>query len=128
MKRVCPIGYSDCQTCNYREELNDCGYQEDNYETALQQAAKRALIDIERPIGQVRQVIPFQQYTGLQSVLNGYLGVFHSMGFRLMEKGGLVILYYQDEPAVFVFHEHFTVAHIHTACFAYLLRKQVGEV
>ena len=44
--RTCPIGYHSCADCAYRQEVNDCGYDgQDSYDDAVQEAAKRSLIE-----------------------------------------------------------------------------------
>jgi len=125
--RTCPIGIDNCYKCEYRQEVNDCGYQEDNYEQALQQAAKRSLIEIEGQ-GKHEPTLLFGGAATVpelaQAMFDKALGKYYEQGFSLR----------LDEPNFILRHEHHivfmfgpkvrpTIQAIHTACAIYLKRK-----
>lgn len=69
-----------------------------------------------------KQVIDWQRYKGLQSVLNSSLGQYHAGGFRLMVRRGsqFLVLYYCDQFVRVFSPEDATVTKIREACATYL--------
>ena len=125
--RTCPIGLNQCYGCHYRQEVSDCGYQEDNYEQALQQTAKRALIEIERQ-GKSDPTLLFSGVTTArefrQALLDAVLGDYRGLGFSLVIEEPLATLYHNGE-LVFVFGQGVpaTIRAIHAACYLHLIRS-----
>ena len=129
--RTCPIGLNECWKCEYRQEVNDCGYEwQDTYEFAVQEASSRALIQIERQ-GKPEPTLLFAGVTTAQefqqAFLDKALGEYLYQGFSLVMDEPTLILRHEHH-IVFVFGEEIrpTIEAIHTACYLHLLKER-GE-
>ena len=129
--RTCPIGLNNCYKCNYRQEVNDCGYDgQDTFDEAVQEASGQALIQIERQ-GKPEPTLLFAGVTTAQELLQTLrdkaLGVYRSQGFSLVMDEPTLILYH-EKHIVFVFGQEIqpTLEAIHTACYLHLLKER-GE-
>jgi len=131
--RTCPIGYHTCFKCNHRREVNDCAYQEGNFDLALQQASQRALIEIER-LPRSEPTLLFSgaskaselQYMMLQAVL----GDWYDKGYRLVMGEDIVTLFYAGyDDVVFVFGREVRemIPAIKQACYLHALRRRTNN-
>ena len=58
-----------------------------------------------------------QQYTGMQSVLNGALGSYRAQGFRLIERADHILELYREDALVGTFSQlGATIPSIRSAC------------
>jgi len=127
--RTCPIGYGNCQDCQHRREIADCGFPEDSHELTLQEAADQALR------GSAYQDAPTPLFIGkskaseLQYILlKAALGEWYDRGYRLEMGEDIITLYYAgyDDVVLVLGKEVSRLPAIHQACYLHALKQKQG--
>ena len=106
--RTCPISLNQCYKCEYRQEVNDCGYEgQDTYDPTLLFAGVTTASEFK------------------QAILDGALGEYRYQGFSLVMDEPTLILRH-ERHIVFVFGQEIqpTLEAIHTACVLHLLSEK----
>ena len=127
MKTSCPLGYFDCSSCEFRQEVSDCGYTDDlYYERMVQAMAKEGMEIVRQDTPRyISGITTAQNFT--QALYNAALEGYRAKGYRLVPDGQLLILYFQDKT-VFIFDNRTppTLKAIQAACYMNELRRKAG--
>jgi hypothetical protein len=120
---MCPLGYLTCEKCEFRQEVNDCGYNDEMYyEKMVQEMAKEGIEVVrQQPSRIITGVANIKAFK--EALYRAVLKEYYDLGYRLVEDAGIITLYSKDSVVLSGDEVTTTIKSIEVACYVDAARR-----